>query len=233
LKAALEIAMHEEQDAQPRAGIGVLRVKRNRLAQRRDGVLVASGMVERGAKIAPGVGEIGTQRDGAAVRRFRLIKALEREQRVAEIAVCPREIRFEGDGTGVALGGLRVSLLLVKRDAEIAERFGIVGLKRERAPGFGDRELRMSGEPMHFAEIGTVEGDLGGERDRAAKVIDRFREPAVLVGRQRQQVEGDRLGGPGRQDVAAERLRLAQAAGAKILLGKRERAGKRQRRGLA
>ena len=132
--AFAEIAAHEQENAEPGMGVGVVRRKRQRVAQRGDALLVGSVVVQRGAEIGPGLGIVGLDRDGAAIADGRLVELPQRMQGVAEIAVRLGEFRVGGDRLAVDARGLLVVLELVERDAEIAQRHRHVGLDLDRPP---------------------------------------------------------------------------------------------------
>ena len=117
-----EIAAHQQQNAEARMGIGVMRRERDGAAQRRDAFLEVAVMMQRGAEIGPAVGIVGLELDGAAIRADGFVELPQRLQRIAEIAMRFGEIRIGRDGLALGARGLLVILQFVKRDAEIAQR---------------------------------------------------------------------------------------------------------------
>ena len=174
LPALGQIAAHEQEDAEPGVGVGVMRRKRDRAAQRHDRFIETAVVVQRGAEIGPGVGVVGLQFDGATVGCDSAIELAQGMQRVAEIAVRLGESRIGSDCLALRLRRLLVVLQLIERDAEVAQRRWHRWLNFERAPRLLDRELGPAGEPVHFAEIGLEQRHLRRKLDRALQVRDRL-----------------------------------------------------------
>ena len=113
--------------------------------------------------------------------------------------------------------------LVEQRDAEIAERAGIIGVELDRAAAGGDRLVDAAGEPAHFAEIGVVERDIRLDRDGAAQMLDRLAELARLMRDDAEHVRGlgvVRLGGDG---APGQFVGVGEKAVAALLLGENER----------
>ena len=108
--------------------------------------------------------------------------------------------------------------LIEQRDADIAVRAGIVRIELERAAAGGDRLVDASGEPAHFAEIGVIERDVGGDRDGAAHMLDRFGELAGLMRDDAEHVHGFGVVRSRRDGGAGQLVGVGQKAVPALLL---------------
>ena len=93
------------------------------------------------------------------------------------------EIRIERDRAVVAAERLLVLLLLVERDAEIAQCAGVIGIDRKRAARLLGGPIGPAGEAIHLAEIGAVERDPAVDLGCARDVLDRLARASPTGGR--------------------------------------------------
>jgi hypothetical protein len=221
--AFAEIAAHQQQDAEPGMGVGLVGRKCQGVAQHHHAFLEPAAVVQRGAEIGPGVGKFRLQRDGTAISGDGFVEAPQAVQGIAEIAVRLGEVRTGGDRLPLRRGGRVVVFQLVQRHAEIAQRPGHLRVDLERAPRFLGSELGAARQPQHLAEIGVVEGAVRRQADRALHMLDGFAKPAVLMGDDAKQVLGLRHLGLRLQDAPADRLGFHQAAFGAAAIGVRQR----------
>jgi hypothetical protein len=152
--ALREVAAHQQKNAEPGMGIGVLRRQGDGAAQGRNPFVETAAMVQRGAEIGPGVGVIGVEFDGAAIGGDSLVEPAQRVQRVAKVAMAFGEIGIGRDRLALCARCFLVVFEFVKRDAEIAQGRRHVGVDLERAARLFDGEARAAGDAQHFTEIG-------------------------------------------------------------------------------
>jgi hypothetical protein len=232
LPALGQIATHEQEDAEPGVGVGVMRQERDRAAQCHASLIETAGVVQRGAEVGPGVGVVGLQFDGAGVGSDRAVELAQSMQRVAEIAVRLGEGRIGGDCLALRPRRFLVVLQLIERDAEVAQRRRHRWLDFERAPRLLGRELGPAGEPVHLAEIGVEQRHLRRKLDRALHVDDRLAQSSVLVRDHPEQVFCLRHIRLQLEDLAADRLCLDQPALAAAAFGVHQRFADRHERCL-
>jgi hypothetical protein len=150
-----EVAVHQQQYAEARMRIGMVRRKSDGAAQDRHRLRVNAVVVQRGAEIGPGIAIGRIERGGTAIGVDRRVETLEAMQRVAEIAMRLSEIGIGGDRPAIGAHRFFIVLQFEERGTEIApgERHG--GIDRDRAAAFFDRPFEPAGLAIHFAEIGV------------------------------------------------------------------------------
>ena len=122
-----------------------------------------------------------------------------------------------------------VELTLVEqRDAEIAQRAGVIGIDLDGAAAGGDRFVDAAGKPAHLAEIGVVERNVRFDGDGAADVIDRLGGLARLMRDDAEHVRRLGIVGLGGGGAARQLVGVGQKTVPALLFGENERLARRR-----
>ncbi|WP_245321447.1 hypothetical protein [Bradyrhizobium sp. NAS96.2] len=219
VKTLAEFAAHEQENAEPGTGIGVMRRQRDRAAQRGNAFVEAAAVMQRRAVIGPAVGIIRLELDGAAKSGDRLVEFPQSVERIAEIAVGFGEVRRGRDCLALCARRLFVVFQLVERDAEIAQRRRQIRLDGKRTPCLFNGELGPPGKAKHLAEIGVKHRDLWRELGRALHMLDSLGKLAVLMCDDAEEVFDFRRIRLHLEDLTAHRLGFRQPAVVAAALG--------------
>jgi hypothetical protein len=130
------------------------------------------------------------------------------------------EARAQLDGAAMARRRVLVFLPLVMRDADIAQRLGILGIERDRFLPVLERQIGPPGEAVHLAEIGLEERHLRREFDRPLHMLDRLGELAALMEDDAEEMDRRRLYRFRGEELLEQRLGLIEPTGAAMLLDK-------------
>ena len=142
---------------------------------------------------------------------------------MAAIAVGEREIVLQRDGAVVKAERFLEFALVEQRNAEIAQRAGIIGIERDGAATGFDRLVDAGGEPAHLAEIGMIKRHVRISRDSAAQMIDRLGGLARLVGDNAEHVRGLGIVRLGSGGATRQLVGVGQKSMAALLLGERHK----------